>query len=137
MISANSLEEVYEVLSLMDKLSVMKIPEETLNFIIKSRNSNFKTQIDKNDIFEENDNERQDEIFTDEMNERFYSFEQKVDDSDIFVEEEKNDIFEENANLQENSDDIFVNNLTNTFDPVKSNSSILGENINEEPFWPS
>ena len=53
MISPNSLEEVYEVLSLMDKLSVMKIPEETLTFIIKSRNSNFKTQIDKNDIFNE------------------------------------------------------------------------------------
>ena len=53
MISPNSLEEVYEVLSLMDKLSVMKIPEETLTFIIKSRNSNFKTHIDKNDIFNE------------------------------------------------------------------------------------
>ena len=53
MISANSLEEVYEVLSLMDKVSVMKIPEETLRYIINRRNSNYKTKINKKDIFNE------------------------------------------------------------------------------------
>lgn len=54
MISANSMEEVYEVLSLMDKLAVMKIPEEKLNIIINNRNKDYVTKIDKNDPFNEN-----------------------------------------------------------------------------------
>lgn len=53
MISANAYEEIYEILSLMDKLAVMKIPEETLKIINKKRNKTFKTKIDKNDIFNE------------------------------------------------------------------------------------
>lgn len=53
MISSNSLEEVYEVLSLMDKCSVMKIPEEILYFIKEKRNDKYRPQIDKNDIFNE------------------------------------------------------------------------------------
>ena len=38
----------------MDKLAVMKIPEEKLNIIINNRNKDFKTKIDKNDLFNEN-----------------------------------------------------------------------------------
>lgn len=53
MISSNTYEEVYEILSYMDKITVMKIPEEILNTIKKKRNVNFKTKIDKNDIFNE------------------------------------------------------------------------------------
>ena len=53
MISSNTYEEVYEILRYMDKFTVMKIPETILNKILKNRNSNFKTQIDKNDIFNE------------------------------------------------------------------------------------
>ena len=51
MISNNTYEEVYQVLKQMDKMSVMKIPEDILNNIIKNRNSGFKTNIKKNDIF--------------------------------------------------------------------------------------
>lgn len=53
MISSNTYEEVYEILSLMDKLTVMKIPEETLKIINEKRNPEYKTKIDKNDIFNE------------------------------------------------------------------------------------
>ncbi len=53
MISPNTYEEVYEILGLMDKMAVMKIPEETLKFIKEKRNPGYKTKIDKNDIFNE------------------------------------------------------------------------------------
>ena len=54
MISGDTYEEVFQVLKHMDKVSVMRIPENILNNIIKNRNSNFKTNIDKNDIFNQN-----------------------------------------------------------------------------------
>ena len=46
-------EELYEVLSNMDKVTVMKIPEEILNKIITQRNTSFKTSIDEEDLFNE------------------------------------------------------------------------------------
>ena len=53
MISSNAYEEVYEVLSYMDKVTVMQIPENVLNKIKENRNTDFKTNIDKDDIFNE------------------------------------------------------------------------------------
>ncbi len=47
-------EELYEVLSNMDKVTVMKIPEEILNKIITQRNASFKTSVDEEDLFNEN-----------------------------------------------------------------------------------
>ena len=47
-------EELYEVLSNMDKTTVMRIPEEILNRIISQRNKNFKSSIDRDDLFNEN-----------------------------------------------------------------------------------
>lgn len=54
MISANTYEELYEILSFMDKQSVMKIPINILNTINEQRNPKYQTRIDKNDIFNEN-----------------------------------------------------------------------------------
>ena len=51
MINANTYEEVYEILSYMDKMTVMKIPIELLKIIKNNRNENYKTLVDKNDIF--------------------------------------------------------------------------------------
>lgn len=51
MISAESYEELYEILSYMDKSTVMKIPIEILEQINKKRNYNYITRIDSNDIF--------------------------------------------------------------------------------------
>lgn len=53
MISSNTYEEVYEVLSYMDKITVMKIPNLVLKNIKDNRNINYKTRINKNDIFNE------------------------------------------------------------------------------------
>ncbi len=53
MISGNTYEEVYEILSYMDKLTVVKVPKEILKIIKTKRNINFKTRINKNDIFNE------------------------------------------------------------------------------------
>ena len=54
MISSNTYEEVYQVLKQMDKVTVMKIPENILSNIINQRNSKFKTSIDKYNLFNEN-----------------------------------------------------------------------------------
>lgn len=51
MISGNTYEELYEILGYMDKLTVMKIPEELLCIISQRRNIKYKTKIDRNDIF--------------------------------------------------------------------------------------
>ncbi len=53
MISSDTYEEVYEILSYMDKATVMKIPKEILKVIKTKRNINFKTKINKDDIFNE------------------------------------------------------------------------------------
>ena len=54
MISSDTYEELYEILSLMDKSTVMKIPEEILNTIAEKRNSKYESRIDKNDLFNKN-----------------------------------------------------------------------------------
>ena len=51
MISSSTYTEVYEILSCMDKITVMKIPIEILNTIKENRDLNYKTKIDKSDIF--------------------------------------------------------------------------------------
>lgn len=51
MINSNDYEEVYEILSQMDKLTVMKIPIDILNNINEKRNKDYVSNIDKNDLF--------------------------------------------------------------------------------------
>lgn len=53
MISSETYEEVYEILGYMDKLTVMKIPEHILKKIKDKRNINYKTKVNKEDIFNE------------------------------------------------------------------------------------
>ena len=50
----NVYEEVYEILSYMDKITVMKIPLDLLTTIKNLRNKDFKTNINKNEVFNEN-----------------------------------------------------------------------------------
>ena len=54
MISPNTYEEVYEILCLIDKGTLTKIPKTVLENIDKRRNSKYKTRIDKNNIFNRN-----------------------------------------------------------------------------------
>lgn len=53
MLTANTYQEIYEILSCMDKSTVMKIPQNILNKIIAERNSSYKTKINKYDLFNE------------------------------------------------------------------------------------
>lgn len=59
MISSNTYKEVYEILSYMNKITVMKIPTEILQTIKKKKNNNYITKIDKRNIFNENNVNRE------------------------------------------------------------------------------
>lgn len=54
MINANVYSEVYEILSYMDKATVMKVPIEILENIRDSRNVKYISSIDSEDIFNKN-----------------------------------------------------------------------------------
>ena len=53
MISNIAYQEVFEILSYMDKKTVMKIPQDILYTINDRRDTNYKTRINKYDIFNE------------------------------------------------------------------------------------
>lgn len=53
MITSKTYKELYEILSYMDKVTVMKIPIEILQTIKKKKDNRYITKIDKNDIFNE------------------------------------------------------------------------------------
>ena len=53
MITSKIYKELYEILSYMDKVTVMKIPIEILQTIKNKKDNRYITQIDKNDIFNE------------------------------------------------------------------------------------
>ena len=53
MITSKTYKELYEILSYMDKATVMKIPIEILQNIKKKKDTNYITKIDKKDIFNE------------------------------------------------------------------------------------
>lgn len=54
MINGNVYKEVYELLSYMDKTTVMRIPIELLNKIKYNKNDEYISKIDKNDVFNRN-----------------------------------------------------------------------------------
>lgn len=53
MSTSRTYKELYEILSYMDKATVMKIPIEILQTIKNNKDDRYITQIDKNDIFNE------------------------------------------------------------------------------------
>lgn len=54
MITSKTYKELYEILSYMDKVTVMKIPINILHIIKNKKDNGYITKIDKNDIFNEN-----------------------------------------------------------------------------------
>lgn len=54
MLDANIYSEVYEILSYMDKSTVMKIPLDILEYIKNNRNKDYISKIDPEDIFNPN-----------------------------------------------------------------------------------
>ena len=53
MITSKTYKELYEILSYMDKMTVMKIPIEILQDIKQKKDNKYITKIDKKDIFNE------------------------------------------------------------------------------------
>lgn len=53
MVTSRTYKELYEILSYMDKVTVMKIPIEILQTIKKKKDNKYITKIDKKDIFNE------------------------------------------------------------------------------------
>ncbi len=58
MITAKTYKEVYEILGYMDKLTVMKIPIDILQSIKNKKDNKYVTRVDKNDIFNEQNVEK-------------------------------------------------------------------------------
>lgn len=59
MISAKTYKELYEILSYMDKVTVMKIPISILQTIKNKKDNRYITKIDKNDLFNEHNVNRE------------------------------------------------------------------------------
>ena len=59
MISAKIYKELYEILSYMDKVTVMKIPISILQTIKNKKDNRYITKIDKNDLFNEHNVNRE------------------------------------------------------------------------------
>lgn len=59
MISAKTYKELYEILSYMDKVTVMKIPISILQTIKDKKDNRYITKIDKNDLFNEHNVNRE------------------------------------------------------------------------------
>lgn len=59
MISAKTYKELYEILSYMDKETVMKIPISILQTIKNKKDNRYITKIDKNDLFNEHNVNRE------------------------------------------------------------------------------
>ena len=59
MITSKTYKELYEILSYMDKSTVMKIPIDILQTIKMKKDNRYITKIDKNDIFNEKNVDRE------------------------------------------------------------------------------
>lgn len=59
MISDKTYKELYEILSYMDKVTVMKIPISILQTIKNKKDNRYITKIDKNDLFNEHNVNRE------------------------------------------------------------------------------
>lgn len=108
MISSNTYEEVYEILSYMDKFTVMKVPEEILKVIKTKRNINFRTKINKNDIFNEENVSKETIDFICWLDYKYWIDEERKYEIDrINIEKVKKS--EEEKRKKYNPDNIFKN----------------------------
>ncbi|MBR3697815.1 MAG: hypothetical protein IKM97_06155 [Clostridia bacterium] len=104
-------EEVYEILSYMDKITVMRIPENVLNQIIKKRNKSFKTRINKNDLFNENNISKEAMDFLCWIDYNYWADSKRKQEIDYY--KRKNFIEEEAEKRKKfNPNDIFGNKKT-------------------------
>ena len=114
MTASNTYQEVYEVLSLMDKLTVMKIPEELIKLIKENRDTSFETKIDKKDIFNPENISKEAVDMLCWLDYKYCMNENKKKEIDTI----RKDLFnkaEEEQKKKYNPKDLFINR---TIDPV-------------------
>jgi len=105
----NVYAETFEILSYMDKKTVMKIPVNVLSNIKKLRNKNFKTNIDKNDIFNENNISKETVDLLCWLDYTYWRNENEKVEIDNIIKE-NNRIEEINKRERYNPDNLFVKN---------------------------
>lgn len=137
MISSNTYEEVYEILRYMDKITVMRIPEEILNTIKKKRNVNYKTKIDKNDIFNEENISKEALDFLCWIDYKFWmdeSRKMKIDQINF----DKIKKYEEEKREKYNPDKLFkdkkiesMDSLSNALEMIEYKETIIRKFINK------
>ncbi len=124
MISSNTYEELFEILSYMDKKQVMQIPIDVLNRIKEGRNSDYKTKINKYDLFNKNN-------ISDETMSMICWLDYKYWMDDSQKNEIKQLILNENQKLniekrsKYNPDNLFNNSPNNNMNKSESNSIFM------------
>lgn len=99
-------QEIYEILSFMDKQIVKKIPQDILKSINELRNRNYKTRIDKNNLFNEENVYKQTIDFFCWIEYNYWMDEQQKKNVDRIIQEKNNRENEEKLRLY-NPDDLF------------------------------
>lgn len=105
----NVYAETFEILSYMDKMTVMKIPVNVLSSIKNLRNKNFKTNIDKNDIFNENNISKEAVDLLCWLDYTYWSNENEKEEINNIIKE-NNRVEEINKREKYNPDNLFVKN---------------------------
>ena len=117
MINANTYAEVYKILSYMDKMTVMKIPIELLKIIKNNRNENYKTLVDKNDIFNMKNISDETRHVLAWLDVNYWMSEEK--------EKHLKEIYYKKQTFLYNSEDIFENKRSEKVDQLANNTKIV------------
>lgn len=131
MISSDTYAEVYEILSYMDKFTVMKIPVEILENIRNNRNKNYISNIDPNNLFNmKNINKQTIEVLACLDINYWMNEEKKKTLKKKYIEKQNSLKF--NSNVFENkkiTNNIIINDKKNVNSFANSVKYSVGENV--------
>lgn len=100
--------EVFEILSYMNRETVMKIPFEILNIIKENRNINYVSKIDKNDMFNPN-NLSEDAISILSWLDLEYLASNESKEEKLKIYQENEELYQQKLKEKYNADKIFKN----------------------------
>ena len=100
--------EVFEILSYMNRETVMKIPFEILSIIKENRNINYVSKIDKNDMFNPN-NLSEDAISILSWLDLEYLASNESKEENLKIYQENEELYQQKLKEKYNADKIFKN----------------------------
>lgn len=100
--------EVFEILSYMNRKTVMKIPFEILSIIKENRNINYVSKIDKNDMFNPN-NLSEDAISILSWLDLEYLASNESKEEKLKIYQENEELYQQKLKEKYNADKIFKN----------------------------